>query len=64
MAFRDIWGVAAYLRITIHMVAWSIGGIFWVWTFLPYAAPWIIFSYVTMGLAIVQLGRILMVIVL
>ena len=35
VAFRDIWGVAAFLRIAIHMAAWSIAGLFWIWCFLP-----------------------------
>merc|ERR1712216_682426 len=64
VAFKDIWGVAAFLRIAIHMAAWSIGGLFRIWCFLPYAEPMIIFSYVTMGLAIVELGRIIFVLLL
>ena len=64
LAFRDIWGTANFLRISIHLAAWSVGGLFWVWTFLPSAYGWILFSYITMALAIVQLGRILMVLVL
>jgi hypothetical protein len=64
MAFRDIWGTASFIRVIVHMAAWSTGGLFWIWTFLPYAAPWIIFSYVTLGLAIVQLMRIILVLVM
>ena len=53
LAFRDIWGTAAFLRVAIHMSAWSLGGLMWIWTFLPMADGWMYFSYVTMALAIV-----------
>jgi len=64
LAFKDIWGTAAFLRVAIHMSAWSLGGLMWIWTFLPSAEPWLYFSYVTMALAIVQLGRIIMIIII
>jgi hypothetical protein len=64
VAFKDIWGVAAFMRIAVHMAAWSIAGLFWIWCFLPYAYPWVLFSHVTLGLAIVELSRIVFVIIL
>jgi len=64
LMFNDIFGTANALRIGINMVAWSLAGIFWAITFTKEPATWVLFGDVAMALAIIELGRILLVIIM
>lgn len=64
LEFNDIWGTANALRIGINMVAWSLAGVFWAATFTKIPATWVFFGDVAMALAIIELGRILLVIIM
>lgn len=64
LMFNDIFGTANALRIGINMVAWSLAGIFWAITFTKEPATWVFFGDVAMALAIIELGRILLVIIM
>lgn len=64
LAFRTIYGTANFIRVAVSLFGWLLAGFFWLATFTDHPSTYVFFSYIAMGLCIIEFARVLLVVIM
>ena len=62
-AGQTMWGAVNFMRIVVHYIVWLLAGFAWCYTFISSPSAFIMFGYITYGLAFMELLRVFLVII-